>query len=80
MSPTFRLVSVCHRLLVNPGTLQPRRGILLLFHYGVGGGAVFIVGTMALLGLEAYGLRFAGDFLYARLGESVLQTLESFLF
>jgi len=80
MSPTYRIVSKIHSVLVNPRTLEPRRGVFIILYYGIGAFATFIVVAMILLGLEAYGLRFARDFLYARLGEPVLKALESLLF
>lgn len=77
---TYRLISLLYRLLVNPRSREPRRGLFALLYY-VGGGLVgLFVACMVLLCLEAYNLPFARDFLYARLGDPLLGVLESALF
>ena len=80
MSPTFKLISLLHRTVLNPRTLEPRRGVFGLLYYGIGAFTFFIVAAMVLICLEAYNLSFARDFLYHRLGEPVLSVLESLFF
>jgi hypothetical protein len=77
---TYRLISFLYRLLVNPRSREPRRGVFGMLYYGIGGFVAFFVGNMGLLCLEAYNLPFARDFLYARLGAPLLAALESALF
>jgi hypothetical protein len=80
MPVTFRIISRLHRFLINPRTLEPRRGVFGFLYYGIGGFAALIVIAMVLICLEAYNLNFARDFLYRRLGEPLLSALESLLF
>jgi hypothetical protein len=80
MLPTFRFISWLYRGLINPRTLEPRRGVFGALYYGIGGFAAFIVIAMFLICLEAYNLNFARDFLYHRLGEPLLASLESRVF
>ncbi len=77
---TYRLISVLYRLLFNPRSREPRRGVFALLYYGGGALVGFFVGCMVLLCLEAYDLPLARDFLYARLGAPVLAALETALF
>ncbi len=80
MSPTFKLISLLYHAVINPRTLEPRRGVFALLYYGIGGFVSFIVAAMVLICLEAYNLNFVRDFLYRHLGDPVLYTLESLLF
>ena len=43
MLPTFRFISWLYRGLINPRTLEPRRGVFGALYYGIGGFAAFIV-------------------------------------
>jgi hypothetical protein len=77
---TYRIISFLYRLLVNPRSREPRRGVFGLLYYGIGASVAFFVACMVLLCLEAYNLPFARDFLYARLGDPLLAALEAALF
>jgi hypothetical protein len=77
---TYRLISGLYRLLIHPRSREPRRGVFFVLYYGIGTCVALFVASMVLLCLEAYNLPFARDFLYARLGGSVLAALESMLF
>jgi hypothetical protein len=77
---TYRLISALFRLLVNPRSREPRRGLFALLYYGGGAVVAFFVGCMVLLCLEAYDLPFARNILYSRLGEPLLAAVESALF
>ncbi len=77
---THRLISLLYRLLINPRSREPRRGVFALFYYGFGSFVAGFVACMVLLCLEAYNLPFARDFVYARLGDPLLAALESALF
>ena len=80
MSFTYRLISFLYRLLVNPRSREPRRGLFALLYYGGGAVVAFFVACMVLLCLEAFDLPLARNLVYARLGDPLLAALESALF
>lgn len=74
------LFNLLYRIAFDRRSQEPRPVLFFLLYYGIGAFVAFIVATMILLCLEVYGLPFARDLIYGRLGENVLTALESLLF
>lgn len=77
---TIFLFRFLYALVIDKRTLEPRRVLFFLLYYVIGFFVTFIVFTMVLLCLEAYGFSFARTFIYRQLGESLLSAFEAVLY